>query len=328
MLACIEAARGHGAADRRPHSRGKQDRQPSKSPRSAGGVCRRKQYPPRADGRCSFICPRNSCVKDGRACVDTIGDCACTEGFTTDLKRNICVIDTSECIQTPPKGSAGCHFKCPPYSCIKSGHGCVDGIEDCACVGGYIMDAATGRCISSTAIPQNRPLRLAVEPSTLGISNDAQEEVEIEPVPYREGLSVVLGSNEVARAQTGNAQLAPEPGTAMLFIGPDHGQFTQSLMVDQDLDVARRDPQDEVSATLGELLLFGTQLSIVLAFIRGLMHLYSTYKPLYVDRKPHSNSSSQPFYMGNSSLRDSCGGGATSRQHLAPHSSPMSLHEI
>ena len=152
-------------------------------PPNSGGACRRKQFPPRTDGRCSFICPRNSCVKEGRACVDEIGDCACKQGFQLDAQSRLCIIDTSKCIRTPPKGSPGCQFKCPQHSCIKAGHGCVDGIEDCVCSDGYIMDTPNRGCIPSNLNPQNRPLRLGVAPVIRGESNDMTGPVRLVGAP-------------------------------------------------------------------------------------------------------------------------------------------------
>ena len=101
-----------------------------------------------------------------------------------------------------------------------------------------------------------------------------------------------------------------------------HNWPAQPIMVEQDLDSMHRDPQEEVTNTLRDLLLLGTQLSIVLAFIRGIMHVYSTYKPVAMERKPFTTLSSQSYmwtHRHNTPVSEVSG---------KAHHTPMNLHEI
>mmetsp|Transcript_17432 Transcript_17432/g.43830 ORF Transcript_17432/g.43830 Transcript_17432/m.43830 type:complete len:329 (+) Transcript_17432:243-1229(+) len=210
-----------------------------------GWVCRRKQYPPRPDGRCAFLCPRNSCVKPGRACVDDLGDCACEAGYVLDAARRACLVDTSTCVRSAPgKKSPGCAFRCPPHSCVRPGHGCVDGIEDCACEPGYAMDAAGRHCVKADPPALEPPATSRQSPSP------RQEE------PAESLLS--------ARAPALAPVLPPAGGSrGVVRVVPRHGE-----PVRQDLG-RRADAGDEVMEQLGQLVALGVKLSVVLALGRG-----------------------------------------------------------
>lgn len=101
-------------------------------------TCRKTQYPPNRN--CLYECPENSCVKQGRLCVDTIDDCECQRGYT--WYEDKCVSeDFCRKYQWPEKWN--CKFTCPPNSCVKSGRSCVDNFDDCECEPGYEMRHGT-----------------------------------------------------------------------------------------------------------------------------------------------------------------------------------------
>ena len=114
-----------------------------------GGGCRKEQWPPRSG--CYFTCPDNSCVKEGRDCVDDFNDCECDDGFVKLESGS----HPNRCIPEPIDNAYGCkrqnwprvehcEFVCPEGSCAKKDRVCIDTINDCDCGPGARM--RDGRC--------------------------------------------------------------------------------------------------------------------------------------------------------------------------------------
>ena len=180
-----------------------------------------------------------------------------------DVKRQLCLVDTAECVRKQPGNSPGCRFRCPLHSCIRHGRGCVDGPEDCECSSGYRMES--GRCV-----PNDGGIAAGAGQGTA--SGRSWEAAPMQP--ESEAISLTHG-NDLQRGQENkvwNAGFgADRRGSAIRM----SAQSTSRVV--QDLGSEAEDPQDHVSAALMDLVLLGTQLSIFLAFLRGVMYLWHTY---------------------------------------------------
>mmetsp|Transcript_46395 Transcript_46395/g.116043 ORF Transcript_46395/g.116043 Transcript_46395/m.116043 type:complete len:217 (-) Transcript_46395:223-873(-) len=91
---------------------------------------------------CDYVCPPNSCMREGVTCLQRFEQCECEPGFKPTPYTNRCVPKTFEkntCRRQQREPKPGCGFVCPEYSCINPGTRCVNGIRDCKCIDGYIM---------------------------------------------------------------------------------------------------------------------------------------------------------------------------------------------
>ena len=187
-----------------------------------------------------------------------------------DVKRQLCLVDTTECVRKQPGNTPGCRFRCPLHSCIRHGRGCVDGPEDCECSSGYRMES--GRCVPTDGI---------AEPGAG--SQGAAAGRSWEAAPWAPGSgpapesdpSLMQHGDDLQREQD-KVQNVGSFGTERRGSAIRMSVQSTSRVV-QDLGGEAEDPQDHVSAAMMDLVLLGTQLSIFLAFLRGVMYLWHTY---------------------------------------------------
>ena len=116
--------------------------------------------PNNPSSNCNFMCPENSCIREGIMCVDNLNDCVCEEGYHPTA-AGLCEKPIEPPSSKPPSSkppsssnsykcpevekSDNCNFECPENSCAKENVMCVDNISDCECNSGFKLSVA-GTC--------------------------------------------------------------------------------------------------------------------------------------------------------------------------------------
>uniref|UniRef100_A0A061S723 Uncharacterized protein n=1 Tax=Tetraselmis sp. GSL018 TaxID=582737 RepID=A0A061S723_9CHLO len=251
-----------------------QNKTKTTSAESQDSVCLRKQLSHKPGGRCSFVCPKHSCIKPGVKCVEKISDCQCKPGLILDTAASACVEDASTCYRWLPSSIPECSYRCPRHSCVKRWHTCIDSAEDCTCQHGLVMDLARAKCVKPEQLTARR--KTSVGDSATGFGK----------LGAGEG-STMVGRPPSAVQPRGRSKLLM--GEAQLESVPEEGAHAPDRqpprevrfgaasagMVETDLG-GRRDAAVEIDATLQQVLQLGAQLTLLLAFARGLAHIYSS----------------------------------------------------
>lgn len=101
---------------------------------------------------CDYVCPPNSCMREGVVCLKKFDQCECLPDYKPTLFTNRCVPRSFEelqrkrsCIRRQVDPKPGCDFICPEYSCVRRNTECVSNIRDCLCEDGFIMNRL-GQC--------------------------------------------------------------------------------------------------------------------------------------------------------------------------------------
>ena len=105
---------------------------------------------------CDFECPANSSSKPGLACVQSIDQCECDEGYTLGAEGLCLKVETTP-VEPPTAPTSTCKndYVCPAFSYRIKNRKCYDTFADCTCVPGYGKNTAHSCArIGSGGVPQ------------------------------------------------------------------------------------------------------------------------------------------------------------------------------